>query len=257
MPQHTTRVRPGAALLAVVVALAGCDADPPAAPELPENRFQRQMEKPDWLDDVDAPRVATADEVSALWRSKKRCCIAERKLRANNREFYKACYLAIGEHFDDEELVVKCLWLMTSGAEGDQRRQIRQYLVDHHFEYRGRTDNCANCAPADTVARVSRSLALDRLAAGRAQEASAVIERVLDERLDETSPWVQVELYESLARAYLELEATEARAARLQTAYERLRAMAATDEPVARRMDRFEAAYREASERAGQTDLSN
>ncbi len=238
---------PGIAVL--VALLAACDADPPEVPEqLLANPFQRQMEKPAWLDDVEAPRVTTADEVSALWRSKKRCCVSERKLLANNREFYKACYVAIGEHFDDEALVVKCLWLMTAGAEGDQRRQIRQYLVDHHFGYRGRTDNCANCAPADTVARVSRSLAHDRLGAGRAREASGIIERVLDERLEEISPWVQVELYESLARAYLEAGITEARATRLQAAYERLSALAASDEPVARRMDRLEAAYREASE---------
>ena len=64
-----------------------------------------------------APSVDSADAVGELWRSKKRCCVSKARLRANHREFYKACYEALGRHYNDEHLVVKCLWLMDAGAD--------------------------------------------------------------------------------------------------------------------------------------------
>jgi hypothetical protein len=246
----TTRAFIRLALVVSAALLGACGNDASPTPEeIPANLFQRQIEKPTWFATLEVPSLSTANELDELWRSKRRCCIDERTLVANNREFYKACYEAIGRHFDDHVLVVQCLWLMDAGAEGDQRRQIKQFLVEHYFDHDNRVDNCANCSPADTVARVSRELALLHLRAGRPDEASRLLERVIDERQGKISPWVQTEIYGSLARIYQASEVTEVRKARLRTAYERLSALAEQDEAVARRLGNYEKVYRQVSER--------
>ena len=68
---------------------------------------------------------------------------------------------------------------------------------------------------------------------------------MLDERLEEISPWVQAELYESLGRLYVRAGVSPDRHGRMVEAYERLTAAAATDDTVARRIERLDRVYRE------------
>ena len=166
--------------------------------------FQEAIPKPSWYDNVEAPIANTSAEVSKVWQSKKRCCESKEVLKANNQEFYKTCYRAIENYFSDEELVVKCLWLMDTGATRDHRLQIKRFLVTHFSHHKNNITRCANCAPADTVARVTLELASMLRRYGNPDESITLIERVLDTRLPEVSPWVQTEIYTKLARWYAE-----------------------------------------------------
>jgi len=205
--------------------------------------FEEKIPKPEWFDPIESPSLNSLAEVNALWQSKKRCCIDEAELLGNNREFYKACYNAIVDNRDDEHLVVQCLWLMEHGAEFSQRKAIKQYLVDNYFHHKNSVSNCANCATADTVARVSRSLALMEMRSGDIDMAIQIMERVLEERSDEISHWVQTEMYESLGQMYLRVSATQQQKDRIANAYAMLDNVRATSDGVESRFTRFEKVY--------------
>ncbi len=212
--------------------------------------FEAKIPKPEWFGSVAAPEVGSATEVSALWQSKERCCIDAAQLLANNREFYKSCYSGIVGHPDDEEMVVKCLWLMGAGAPSEQQIPIRQYLVDNYSHHRNSVADCVNCAPGDTVSRVTAELANLRFAKGDVEEAIRLIENVLDRRGGEVSLWVQTEIYASLGRMYLASSVTKTRKARMTAAYERLNRAKAVNPAVERRIERLEKVYVEVSARA-------
>ncbi len=169
------------------------------------NKFEKTFAKPLWFNSIDASEVNSSDEVSALWQSEKRCCEDSVKLLKNNRIFYKSCYNAISKNYNDEQVVVLCLWLMDAGAGSDQRIELSRFLVENFSKHKNRVDNCANCMPADTVARVTLELASYE---GRHNNSKKVaierIERLLDSRSDEISYWVQAEIYEFLGDIYLE-----------------------------------------------------
>jgi hypothetical protein len=166
------------------------------------DHFRENIIKPDWFNSVEAPIANTSEDVTNVWQSKKRCCESKRVLQDNNREFYKTCYRAIENHFSDEELVVKCLWLMDSGASREQSKKIKRYLVSHFSHHKKNISRCANCAPGDTVARVTLELARMQRSQGSPEESIKLIESVLDQRRDEISPWVKTEIYTALARWY-------------------------------------------------------
>ncbi len=166
--------------------------------------FQEAIPKPSWYDSVEAPIATTSAEVSKVWQSKKRCCESKEVLKANNQEFYKTCYRAIENYFSDEELVVKCLWLMDTGATREHSLKIKRFLVANFSHHKNNITRCANCAPADTVARVTLELSSRLRRDGNPDESIALVERVLDTRLPEISPWVQTEIYTKLSRWYAE-----------------------------------------------------
>ncbi len=223
-------------LIAVVLGLAACSHGPDIAGQIP---------KPAWWDQVDAPVLANDDQVSKLWQSKPRCCVADEQLQANNHEFYKACAQSIDAHPDDADLVTKCMWLMPTGAERGDAITIRELLVRNYFDFDRRTDNCAHCAPADLIARASQDLAANYASTDRLDEALQTMEKVLDKRADEMSPWVQTELVTFLGRLYLKAGVTQARWERLDKAHGRLAALRG-DDTVARRFGALDAVYQQA-----------
>ena len=211
----------------------------------PVTDFKTAIRKPAWFERVEAPLLSHSGEVSQLWQSKPRCCIDEKQLQANNREFYKACYQAIVNHPADELMVVKCLWLMDSGSDLKQRKLIKSYLVENYFYHENSTEGCVNCAPADTVSRVARELALIKVREGELEFAISLLERVLDERHAQISPWVLTEIYTSLAEIYLKAQLDDQRMQRVRTAYTLLHGMRGVHDGVERRFARFERAYQD------------
>jgi hypothetical protein len=178
-----------------------------------------------------------------LWQSQKRCCEDAHKLLSNNRIFYKSCYQAIEHTYRDEQLVVLCLWLMGAGADGNQRQELLRYLLDNFPNHNNRTDNCANCKRADTVARATLEFAHYK---NQAQAKTAAIERLeqlLDRRSEEISYWVQAEIYDYLADLYLIEGVTPVRLERYSQALNKLNEAKQSNEALAKRFTPLERKY--------------
>ena len=220
----------------LVLIIAGCSE---------QNKFDSTFEKPEWFDVVEAPSVHSSSEVRALWQSEKRCCENENTLLKNNRIFYKACFNAISEHYEDEELVVKCLWLMDIGAESDQQVQLTRFLVQNFSHHKNSIARCSNCMPGDTVARETLTLArYDNRLSNTKDTSILLIENVLDNRLDEISYWVQAELYEYLGKLYLESGLNDERLERMEEVFDRFNNVKKYNEPLDRRYKSFEKVYK-------------
>jgi hypothetical protein len=214
-------------------ALAGCEAsnDPPAtrAP----NKFESTFAKPAWFDSIRATELNTEREVTTLWMSQKRCCENAGTLETNNRIFYKSCYNAISAHYEDEKLVVKCLWLMDIASNRDETVRLARFLVDNYSHHKNSVDFCADCMPGDTVGEVTLELArFDSRERNNKQLPISRLEKLLDTREDEISYWVQAEIYEFLGQLYLEDGLTQERLARYQKAYTRLERLKEINEPL-------------------------
>lgn len=223
-------------LILITLILVSCSKGPD---------FESKIAKPEWFDSIDAPPLSSTDEVNKLWRSKKRCCIDETKLLENNREFYKVCYNAIANNPKNEELVVQCLWLMDAGADKDQRLKIKRYLVDNYSDHKNSVSRCANCAPGDTVARVTHELARNEKYQGNIDQAISRIENLFDKRGGEISLWVQTEIYTTLGNLYLSSAVTKERKNRMNDAYERLNSARNPENGVERRFPKFEKVYKQ------------
>lgn len=205
--------------------------------------FEQQIQKPYWFYLVSSTRLNTSEDVSKLWQSEKRYG-DDFSFNLNSKIFYKSCYKAIVAHPEDNELVVICLRLMDLAVEESERVVIAKYLLNHFSNHRQRTDNCANCMPADRVARVTLELSQYEKYENP-QLAIQRLEQLLDTRLDEISGWVQVEIYVSLAEQYIDAGVTDERFQRFKIAYERLKTLKETNEPVSSRFEKLELLYDE------------
>ena len=181
------------------------------------------LPKPAWVDSIDAPILNTVEDVSTLWQSKKRCCVNKWTLQNNQREFYKACYVAVATHSQDQLLVAKCLQLMDNGMERDVRYQIHQHYLDKYFYLKSLVDRCFNCSPADPLVNVVLNLAWIENYNDNPQRAIDIVQRVLDERIEEISPYRQMSLYEVLARFYRKTGYSAEQLIVLKAARDRLR----------------------------------
>ena len=207
--------------------------------------FESRIGKPTWYDSIELVEINNVDELDALWRGKKRCCIDESTLLANNREFYRACYESIVNNSENDELVVKCLWLMDVGADQGQRIDINRFLVENYSNHKNSVDSCSNCSPGDTVARVTKDLARMEKSQGQIDRAITLLEDLLDSRGGEISLWVQTEIYEALGNMYLSSAVTNERKDRINSAYNRLSGARREDNGVETRFERFENTYKE------------
>ncbi len=207
--------------------------------------FESKIPQPAWYDSIELVELNSVGELDTLWRGKKRCCIDESTLLANNREFYKACYEGIVNNSENDELVVKCLWLMDVGADKDQRIEMNRFLVENFGNHKNSVKRCSNCSPGDTVARVTKDLARMENAQGQIDHAIYLLEELLDNRRGEVSHWVQIEIYEVLANMYLSSVVTNERKDRINSAYNRLSSVRREDNGVERRFEQFEKTYKD------------
>jgi hypothetical protein len=175
--------------------------------------FSEAIAKPEWWNTIEAPVLASEADVDRLWQS---------KIDNKNRIFFKACYEMIESHPADEPAIVKCLWLMDVAVGNENKKPIREYLIAHYFDHKAHTRTCANCAPGDIVARVADDLSTQYEWDGKIRAAIELLEKVLDQRGGDTSPWVQTETYTHLGKLYLILDVTKERQQRIENAYERL-----------------------------------
>lgn len=167
--------------------------------------FDDLIEKPSWFEDTETIEVNSSEEVTKLWQSEKRCCENKYTLNKNFRIFYKACYNAIVNNPYDEDLIVKCLWLMGFEETKSTNILLDKYVYENYFHHENRIDNCYNCSIADTVARVTSGYAY-ALAKTDLKEAISVLEKIIDERESDISNWIKIDLYNQLSNFYLKQE---------------------------------------------------
>lgn len=159
----------------------------------------------DWFDDIDAPQIHNKKQLSKVWQSKPRCCVDKKELQKNNREFYKACYVAIQQYPSNNDIEAFCLWLMDIALESaEERLKHNEYFIKKFFYYDRPLNNCANCAPANVSARIAQQLSRQYKNSNRFDEAVKLLERMSDERHQETSDWVLAELTTQLGKYYLD-----------------------------------------------------
>lgn len=220
------------------------------------SEFESEFAKPEWFSSVEAPDIHTPEEVSSLWQSEKRCCEEKNTLLKNNRIFFKSCFNAISEHYEDEELVVLCLWLMDVGAASKQKIKLSRFLVENFSHHKNSITGCVNCLPGDTVARETLTLARYESRLNNSKDESIrLIENVLDKRIDEISYWVQAEIYEYLGKLYLESGLDDRRLERMREVYERFNRVRKYNSPLERRYESFDKIYRVIIEEAPNKSL--
>lgn len=167
--------------------------------------FQELIPKPEWFEDIKTIEVNTTEEVSKLWQSEKRCCEDKDKVNKNFRIFYKACYNGIVNNPYDEDLIVKCLWLMGFEETKNTNILLEKYVYENYFDYENPIDDCYNCSIADTIARVSSDYAY-ALSPESLNKAINVLEAVIEERGEDVSNWIKIDLYSQLTGFYLKQE---------------------------------------------------
>jgi len=200
--------------LLITLLIAGC-SEPDYIPET-------FLDEPTWLASTKAPTVSTPAEVRKLWQSEKRCCENEDKLFKNAKIFYKACYMAIANDRKNEELVHLCLSLMDHKMPKKVVRTIHDHYLKNYFYYKPSTEHCVNCLPGDKVAIVSQDYARSISYAGNHRGAITAISRVLNERGDEISSYVQMDLYNTLAQFHEKSSITQSEFSAIQAAYTEL-----------------------------------
>jgi hypothetical protein len=232
-------------VVCLTFAVAGCGNHPAQPATRAPTKFESTFAKPDWFDSVAAPDLATPEQVTKLWQSEKRCCGKyDEQVFKNNRIFYKSCFNAISAHYEDERLVVLCLSTMDVGAEAPERVQLARFLVDNFASHKASVENCANCMPADTVARTTLDLArYESRESNNKLGPVGRLEKLLDTREDEISYWVQAEIYEFLGELYLEAGVTPDRLSRYKTAFDRLNRLKEVNEPLNRRFEPVQKNY--------------
>jgi hypothetical protein len=195
---------------------------------------------PEWIQAISAPAVKDESELDKLWLSRKRCCI-ESEVIASNQELYKACADAIKSHPNDEDLVVKCLWLMPSADSGN-KLDIYRLLLLKYPNHKDSLANCENCKTGDTISRATKEVAVYDASTGdpdKLESAIKMLEDVLDKRGEDTSAWVKLEIYKELGELYLRSGVTESRKKRINAAYKELDVVR-IDQSLSSRIEEFE-----------------
>jgi hypothetical protein len=165
--------------------------------------FIKQIKKPTWFNDKPSKIVNNIKEAQELWSSKKRCCVDANILLENNREFFRACYNGVTNNINNDELVVKCIYLMSATENEKNKRYImNNYIVKNYFEHKNDISRCANCNTGDTITRTVKKLAQAEYSLGNKSKAISLLENVITNRKD-AAYWIQVETLEQLGRLYL------------------------------------------------------
>ena len=163
--------------------------------------FRDVVPKPKWFEKTTERIVRNDNDVTALWQSEKRCCEDSKDVLENRRIFYKACYNGIVKNPFDEDLVVKCLWLMGYSETKTTNPLLGKFLYENYFYHDNKIDNCVNCSKGDTVTRAVMDYA-ESIKINYLYRSIEMLERLLDERENDISNWIKIDLYKKLGYLY-------------------------------------------------------
>jgi hypothetical protein len=198
--------------------------------------WQQSIPQPEWWDDV--PRSALAinslGDLLSVWQS-------GTSDEPSRRRFYKLAYQGILDHPGDEDLAAVGIDLMAYIADPDDRLPLLEFGVDHFFGYRQRTDNCANCKIGDQTGEMVRDLADAYLSQGQPEAAIRIIQRLVDEREPDISPYNLALTFETMGRAYWDMTDVDHAKAAIQEGLRRFPNGWQADQ-LRRTLDRYEKA---------------
>lgn len=160
--------------------------------------FTAAAPKPDWWEQVETPyRVQSYGDLMAASQGYPR---DDARRVSGERQFFKAAYQGILDHPDDPHIVVTAIqFLHYVVSDYPQRIGLAEFGVNRYFDYRQRTDNCANCMPGDAVQALALNLSQLYAAANRYNEAIAVNQRLIAERGKDVSPYKLAETWNQIA----------------------------------------------------------
>jgi hypothetical protein len=169
------------------------------------DEWKQTIPQPAWWDDVPPSALAinSLGDLLSVWQSD----ISD---TASRQRFYKLVYQAILDHPGDEHLVATGVALLPYAADSDDRFPLLKFAVDHFFSYNQRTDNCANCKIGDQTGQMVRDLADAYISRGEFEAAIQIIQRLVDERESDVSAYNLALTFETLSRAYWEMEDADA-----------------------------------------------
>jgi tetratricopeptide (TPR) repeat protein len=163
--------------------------------------FVSAAPRPSWWDAVQTPyRVDSLGDLLAAWQGFPRGDDG-----TGERQFFKAAYQGIVDHPDDEQVVATAIDLLYWVVDDyPHRLSLAHWGYERYFQHRQRTDNCANCMPADRTQGLTQNLSRLLMAAGRHDEAIAVCRRLIEQRGADVSPYKLAETWDRIAWAHWE-----------------------------------------------------
>ncbi len=165
------------------------------------DEWKRRVPRPMWWDDVpDTPiKIRSLGDLMAVWQS-------QINDEASRRRFYKLVYEGVVARPGDRDLAAEGIKLMAFVAEGDDGVALLELAIERFFTYDRRLDNCVNCKGGDSTGEMVRDLASAYISRGRMTEAIELIQRLVTEREADVSAYNLALTFETLSRAYWELE---------------------------------------------------
>ncbi len=198
--------------------------------------WKQRVPKPAWWDEVpdSSLRIRSLGDLMTVWQS-------GTNDEASRRRFYKLTYEGIVERPRDEDLAAEGIGLMAYVADADDRLPLLEFAVERFFWYKRRLDNCVNCLAGDSSGEMVRDLATSYISHGRHTAAIELIQRLVTEREAEVSPYNLALTFETMSRAYWEMNDPAAAKAAIQEGLRRFPSGWQADQ-LRRTLERYEAA---------------
>lgn len=165
------------------------------------DEWKQRVPRPAWWDEVpdSSIKIRSLGDLMAVWQSR----IND---EASRHRFYKQVYEGVIARPGDRDLAAEGIQLMAFVAETDDRLTLLEFAIERFFDYDRRVDNCVNCKVGDSTGEMVRDLASAYVSAGRTTEAIELIQRLVTEREQDVSAYNLALTFETLSRAYWELE---------------------------------------------------
>jgi hypothetical protein len=198
--------------------------------------WKQRVPKPAWWDDVpdSSLRIRSLGDLMTVWQS-------GTNDEASRRRFYKLTYEGIVERPRDEDLAAEGIGLMAYVADSDDRLPLLEFAVERFFWYTRRLDNCVNCLAGDSSGEMVRDLASSYISHGRHTEAIELIQWLVTERETEVSAYNLALTFETMSRAYWEMNDPAGAKAAIQEGLRRFPDGWQADQ-LRRTLERYEAA---------------
>jgi hypothetical protein len=162
--------------------------------------WNQRIPRPTWWDEVpeSSLKIDSIGDLLTVWQSG----TSDEDTR---RRFYKLTYEGIVTHPGDRDLAAEGVALMAFVADPDDRLTLLEFAVEKFFSYNRRLDNCANCKIGDTSGEMVRDLASAYVSSGRSYDAIQLIQRFVTEREADVSDYNLALTFETMSRAYWQL----------------------------------------------------
>jgi NADH dehydrogenase/NADH:ubiquinone oxidoreductase subunit G len=126
-------------------------------------------------------------------------------------------------------------------SDSNNRLELYKLLLSHYSNHKNSLYNCTNCNTGDTISRVTKIVAESTASIGtieNIESAIKLLEEVLENRGNDTSAWVQLELHKDLGKLYLRYGVTEEHKQKVNAVYEKFSSIK-DNNTISRRLEEF------------------